>query len=86
MCPDSFPLGFYWYGNRKHGPGCPLKKIQRNLIRINAALGQPPMRDNNPESKASTGNIIGDNNKSNWKAKHPVYHRYNLRNWKRQTA
>ena len=86
MCPDSFPPGFYWYGNRKHGPGHPSKKIQRNLTRINAALDQPPMSDNNPESKASTGNKIGDNNKSNQKAKQPVYHRYNLRNWNRQTA
>ena len=38
MCPDSFPPGFYWYGNRKHGPGHPSKKIQRNLTQINAAL------------------------------------------------
>ena len=42
------------------------------------------MSDNNHESKASTGNIIGDNNKPNQKAKQPVYHRYNLRNRKRQ--
>ena len=62
MCPDSFPPGFYWYGNRKHGPGCPSKKIQRSLTQIKAALGQPPMSGNNHQSKESTGNIIGDNN------------------------
>ena len=41
------------------------------------------MSDNNSKSKASTGNIIGDNNKTNQKAKQPAYHRYNLRNWNR---
>ena len=42
------------------------------------------MSDNNHESKEFTGNIIGDNNKQYRKAKQPVYHRYNLRNRKRQ--
>ena len=101
----------------------PSKKIQRNL---NAALGKPPTSGNNHQSKASTGNIIGDNkneivsgnqpsnqpisissdspsinshrqshkpkmgtkqssNKSNRKAKQPLYHRYSLRNQRRQT-
>ena len=39
MCPDSFPSGFYWYGNRKHGPGRPSKKIQKGLAQINTTLG-----------------------------------------------
>ena len=45
-------------GNRKHGLGHPSKKIQRNL---NAVLGQPPMIGNSNQSKASTGDIIGNN-------------------------
>ena len=37
MCPELFPQGFYWYGKRKHGPGCPSKKVQK---KINANLEQ----------------------------------------------
>ena len=32
MCPDSFPPGFYWYGKRKYGSGCPLKKILKLML------------------------------------------------------
>ena len=28
-CPMEFPAGFYWYGQRKHGPGRPPKWIDR---------------------------------------------------------
>ena len=24
-CPSSFPQGFFWYGRRRSGPGCPTK-------------------------------------------------------------
>ena len=49
MCPYLFPPGFHLYGNRKHGPGHPSRKIQRNRTQIDAALAQPPMSDNNNE-------------------------------------
>ena len=49
MCPELFPQGFYWYGKRKHGPGCPSKKVQKKLTEINANLEQSSSdADNQP--------------------------------------
>ena len=28
-CPDEFPAGYYWYGNRRHSPGRPPRWIDR---------------------------------------------------------
>ena len=27
-CPDKFPAGYYWYGGRRKGPGCPPKWVE----------------------------------------------------------
>ena len=30
-CPEEFPAGFYWYGNKRRGPGRPPKWVDRLL-------------------------------------------------------
>ena len=50
MYPELFPQGFYWYGKRRHGPGRPSKKVQKNLTEINANLEQSL---SNADSQAS---------------------------------
>ena len=30
-CPSEFPPGYYWYGTRRHSPGCPPKWVQKLL-------------------------------------------------------
>ena len=29
LCPPNFPAGFYWYGGKKRGPGCPPKWVEQ---------------------------------------------------------
>ena len=27
-CSPYFPNGYYWYGSKRQGPGCPLKELK----------------------------------------------------------
>ena len=35
-CPQSFPVGFYWYGNRKSKSGRPPKHVLHHLAALEA--------------------------------------------------
>ena len=30
-CPDTFPAGYHWYGDRRQSPGCPPRWVDRLL-------------------------------------------------------
>ena len=34
MCPPDFPAGFYWYGEKRSGPGRPPKWVSKLLDKL----------------------------------------------------
>ena len=44
MCLSGFPSGFFWYGGKRHGPGCPPKWVV-NLLE--------PSEDELPQEQAN---------------------------------
>ena len=51
-CPDGLLAGYYWYGNKKKGPGCPRKRSKKVLSDENKEESEQ-----HPESKNSAGDI-----------------------------
>ena len=52
-CPDQFPAGFYWYGNKRRGPGHPPKWVAHLLESGNVT-------ELNNESEAIMTNLEDD--------------------------
>ena len=46
LCPQDFPAGYYWYGGKRKGPGCPPKWVDR-LLKSGAAGSTPNMECSN---------------------------------------
>ena len=48
VCPQEFPAGFYWYGGKRKGPGCPPKWVDR-LLQSGSADNTPPLSNGAPD-------------------------------------
>ena len=80
-CPLEFPSGFYWYGNKRHGPGRPPKWIDNLVASAQAALPEiVPTADeqSQPHAQVST-HVKPKVPKSSPNPSQPVEHRYPLR-------
>ena len=52
-CPPSFPAGFYWYGGKRCGPGCPPKWVLTLLDSISCENNAADKCDATDEDEAS---------------------------------
>ena len=48
VCPQEFSAGFYWYGGKRKGPGCPPKWVDR-LLQSGSADNTPPLSNGVPD-------------------------------------
>lgn len=54
-CPRGFPAGFFWYGSKRKGPGCPPRWVENVL-----AGPERNSSDVNPDSSRRPSNVLGD--------------------------
>ena len=73
--------GFYWYGNKRHGPGRPPKWIDNLVASAQAALPEiVPTADEQPKPHAQVSTHVKPKvQKSSPNPSQPVEHRYPLR-------
>ena len=63
-CPSEFPAGYYWYGGKRSGPGCPPKWVDK-------LMGSDNQEDRDVQSKEAD---VCEENSDNG---HCVRQRYN---------
>ena len=49
-CPPEFPAGYFWYGNKRHGPGRPPKWVD---LMLNAEEPEETIEEQESEESTS---------------------------------